>query len=88
MLNSYLYRQHLNKINKYENQNLEIGLLTNILHEFWYICVLQGNMRKHTKMRNREGEFKQNTSEAQTQPMNLGQALAWVYPGLAINPPK
>ena len=26
MLNSFLYRQHLNKINKYENQNLEIEL--------------------------------------------------------------
>ena len=46
MLNSYFYHQHLNKINKYENQNLGIGLLTNILHEFWYTDVLQ---RQHVK---------------------------------------
>jgi len=64
MLNSFLYRQHLDKINKYENQNLEIGLLTNILHEFWYKYVLQGNTWKHTKMHNQEGAFKQNTSKA------------------------
>jgi hypothetical protein len=44
VLNSYFYRQHLNKINKYGNQNLGIGLLTNILREFWYMYVLQGNI--------------------------------------------
>jgi hypothetical protein len=34
VLNSYFYHQHLNKINKYGNQNLGIGILTNILREF------------------------------------------------------
>ena len=52
-------------MNKYENQNLEIGFLTNILHEFWYIHVLQSIMWKHTEMRNREGAFKQNISKDQ-----------------------
>ena len=49
-------------MNKYENQNLEIGFLTNIIHKFWYKYVLQGNTLKHTKMRNREEAFKQSPS--------------------------
>ena len=35
-LNSWSYRQHLNKINKWEYQNLELGHLTHTFHKFWY----------------------------------------------------
>jgi hypothetical protein len=86
MLNSQFYRQHLIKENKCQGQTLELGLLTNIFHKFWCIFDLHVTSTKYMVKYAIEENAKQIFNKIPKQPMNLGQALAWGYLGLASNP--
>jgi hypothetical protein len=69
-------------------QTIKLGFTTYILHEFWYIYVLQAQKWKYIEIRFLEGVFEQNHKQAHLN-NTIGPEYWWgSHPDLASIPPE